>query len=186
MRQLSAFLFISLNGYYKDENDSMEWHRHGSEEESFSQEGLSGGNILVFGRKTYQLMESFWPTSMAEQQMPEVAAGMNRADKIVFSRTLRSVTWENTTLVNDGMIKYLKDLRSNGKKDMTILGSGEVVSQLLDAGILDELQIMIDPITLRDGTPLFTGTTQHHSLELVSSRIFRSGVILLTYRPQRS
>lgn len=186
MRQLSAFLFTSLNGYYKDENDSMEWHQHGGEEEAFSQEGLSSESILVFGRKTYQLMESFWPTSMAAQQMPEVAAGMNRSEKIVFSKTLHSANWENTTLIKEGMIEFIRGMKSGTGKDMTILGSGEVVSQLMDAGLIDVLQIMVDPITLPKGTSVFFGTTKRHTLNLVSSRTFKSGVVLNTYHPKIS
>jgi dihydrofolate reductase len=77
MAKLSAFLFISLDGYYKDINDGFSWHRHSDEQAEFSAKSSQQAHILLFGRKTYEVMVNFWPTSMAKEQMPEVAIGNN-------------------------------------------------------------------------------------------------------------
>ena len=81
MATLSSFTFLSLDGYYKGLNEDISWHRHGEEESQFSADSLQSGNILLFGRKTFEMMASFWPTEMAAQQFPDVAIGMNKSKK---------------------------------------------------------------------------------------------------------
>jgi dihydrofolate reductase len=181
MAKLSVFNFITLNGYFAAPDGDTSWHRHGEEEAQYSKDSLASDNMLIFGRVTYEHMVAFWPTDQAKQTMPDVAAGMNRAEKIVFSRTLASSNWENTRIVSAGIEDEIKRLK-NGAKDMTILGSGSIVTQLSDAGLVDEYEIMIDPVALGDGRPMFAGMKRTLNLELVSSRSFESGVVLHRYR----
>jgi dihydrofolate reductase len=89
MSKLTVFNFITLNGFYKDAFNDIRWHTHGEEEGDFSAEMLQQNNILLFGRITYEMMSGFWPTEIALSSMPEVAQGMNAAEKIVFSKTLK-------------------------------------------------------------------------------------------------
>lgn len=185
MGKLTSFTFISLDGYYKGPNEDTSWHRHGPEENAFSAESLRPGNILLFGRRTYELMASFWPTPMAAEQMPAVAEGMNRAEKVVFSRTLTEAPWTHTRIVRDNLIEEVQRLKEHSSKDVTLLGSGSVLTQLAAAGLVDEYGIMIDPVALGKGTPLFEGLAGNLDLELTASRVFGSGVVLLTYRPSR-
>jgi len=126
-------------------------------------------------------MVAFWPTDQAEQTMPDVAAGMNQAEKIVFSKTLESSDWENTRIVS-GVIEDEITRLKKGSKDMTILGSGSIVTQLSDAGLVDEYEIMIDPVALGAGKPMFQGMKRTLNLALVSTRAFKSGVVLHSYR----
>ena len=126
-------------------------------------------------------MVAFWPTDQAKQTMPDVAAGMNQAEKIVFSKTLASSDWENTRIVSGALEAEIKRLK-NGSKDMTILGSGSIVTQLSEAGLVDEYEIMIDPVALGGGKPMFHGMKRMLNLELVSTRAFKSGVVLHSYR----
>lgn len=72
MAKLSSFTFISLNGFYKDGGGGIAWHKHGAEEGEYSAQSLQGGNALLFGRFTYEMMRSFWPTDVARQQFPDV------------------------------------------------------------------------------------------------------------------
>lgn len=183
MAKLSSFTFISLDGCYKGPDDDISWHRHGAEEGVFSAESLQAGNTLLFGRRTYEMMASFWPTPMAADQFPAVAEGMNRAEKIVFSRTLTDPGWSNTHVVADGMIEEVQRLKAQSPKDLTLLGSGNILTQLAGAGLVDEYAIMIDPVVLGRGTSLFEGLPHKLELELTGSRVFGSGVVLLNYRP---
>src|SRR5437762_14024954 len=100
MRRVTVFEQLSLDGYFADSNSDMSWaHKDDPEWNAFAGANASGGGVLLFGRRTYELMASFWPTPQAMEQLPEVAEGMNRMPKMVFSRTLDRATWNNTTLL---------------------------------------------------------------------------------------
>ncbi|OJV13034.1 MAG: dihydrofolate reductase [Dyadobacter sp. 50-39] len=183
MGKLIAYNFTTLNGYYKGTGNDIGWHRHGEEEGNFAADNLEAKATLLFGRVTYEMMASFWPTPMAIESMPEVAKGMNEAEKIVFSTTLESADWENTTLVHEDLPEAVRKLKAIPGKVMTILGSGSVIAQLAEAGLIDEYQFMIDPVAIGEGTPSFQGLTRKLDLKLTGHRIFNSGVVLLTYEP---
>lgn len=183
MRKLSAFTFITLNGFYKGTHEDISWHKHGREEADYSAESLQSENILIFGRVTYEMMASFWPTPMALESSPLVAEGMNRAEKIVFSATLENADWQNTRIISGGLIEAVKKLKQSPGNDMTILGSGSIVTQLAEQGLIDDYQIMVDPVAIGSGTPLFAGIPHPLNLKLISTRTFSSGVVLLNYRP---
>lgn len=179
MTTLSAFMFISIDGYYKDKTDSMAWHEHTGEGNSFSIEGLSSGNTLLFGRKTYEQMYSFWPTPMAKELYPEVAEGMNSAKKIVVSNTLRSAEWSNTRLIGKKWLEEIKLIKM--KENITILGSGSLIPQLVDSNLLDNITLLIDPIALGAGTPIFKNVKSHLNLKLTETRTFANGAMLAFY-----
>jgi dihydrofolate reductase len=183
MRKLTAFNFVTLNGYYKGPKEDISWHRHGAEENEYAVEGLKSGNTLLFGRVTYEMMASYWPTPIAVKNDPIVAAGMNNADKIVFSRTLKKAGWSNTRLVKGDLVEEIKKMKQMPGKDMTLLGSGSLVTQLAEQGLIDEYQIMVDPVVLGRGTPLFKGIKHKLDLNLTGTKTFTSGVVLLSYQP---
>lgn len=183
MRQLNVFNFTTLNGYFKGPQGDTSWHSHGGPESEYGVESLKAQNTLVFGRITYDMMASYWPTPDALKNMPEMARGMNEAEKIVFSTTLKKADWNNTTIIKD--IKEMGTLKKSKGPDMTILGSGSIITQLADAGLIDTCQIMIDPVALGDGTPMFKGLKTPLNLQLVNSRVFKSGIVLLSYQRNR-
>jgi len=185
MRKISSFTFITLNGCYKGLNEDISWHKHGEEEAAYSLESLKSGNTLIFGRVTYEMMASFWPTPMALETAPFVAEGMNNAEKLVFSRTLDKVEWNNSRIINGDMIEEIKMLKQSPGNNMTVLGSGSIVTQLAENGLIDEYQIMIDPVVIADGTPIFNNIHNNLNLSLVSTKTFESGVILLCYHPNK-
>ena len=183
MGKLSVFNFITLNGYFKGPNDDTSWHQHGNEEEGeFAAEGAQSDSILLFGRKTYEMMASFWPTPEAAKNMPEVADGMNKSEKIVFSKTLKNASWNNTRIIKNNIVEETKKLKSSSPKDMTILGSGSILTQLAEAGLVDTYMFMLDPLALGDGTPIFKGIGTKLELKLAETRSFKSGRVLLTYQ----
>jgi len=184
MRRLSVFNFMTLNGFFKGPGEDISWNKHGAEEASFSAEGLQTGNVLLFGRTTYHLMESFWQTPAAFEMFPVVAEGMNKAEKIVFSSSLEKVEWNNTRLIKDNIVEEVKKIKKTPGKDLTLLGSGNILTQFAEHGLIDEYQIMIYPVAIGEGTPMFKGIGSALTLQLVATRTFKSGSVLLTYHPK--
>lgn len=183
MRKLISYNFITLNGFYKDANNDIRWHKHDTEESAYGVDMLESANTLLFGRITYDMMKSYWPTPMALQQAPDMAAGMNRAEKIVFSRTLDSADWHNTRIIRDNMVEQIRQLKQQPGNDLTLLGSGSILTQFADHGLIDEYQIMLDPVAIGQGTPIFNNLIRPLDLKLSMSRVFKSGVVLLHYQP---
>ena len=89
MRKLTVFNFVTLNGYFEGPKGDISWHKHGADENEYAIEKLGTGNMLLFGRVTYEMMAGYWPTPDAIKNDPVVAERMNSAEKIVFSRTLK-------------------------------------------------------------------------------------------------
>ena len=183
MRKLSVYNFLTLNGFYKGVSEDISWHKHGQEEGEYAADSAGAANILLFGRVTYEMMAGFWPTPMAMDLNPVLATEMNRSEKIVFSRTLTKADWNNTRLISGNIIEEVRKMKLTAGPDMTILGSGSIVTQFADARLIDAYQFMIDPVAIGQGTPVFEGLQQRLELRLTSSRIFRSGVALLEYEP---
>lgn len=186
MRKLTAYNFLTLNGFFKGLNEDTNWHTHGQEEAKYSEEALAQDqNILLFGRKTYEMMVSFWPTPQAKDMFPKVAAGMNKAEKIVFSQSPFEPTWENTQVISGDIVERMRAIKKSPGKDMTILGSGTIISLFTDHDLIDEYQFMIDPVAIPDGTPVFNNIKQKLDLRLTGSKVFTSGVVLLNYQRTR-
>lgn len=182
MGKLSVFNFITINGYFKGLNEDIGWHVHGNEQAEYASEGFDSKGILLFGRVTYQLMASYWPTQVAAQNDPVVAAGMNRAEKVVFSKTMTKVDWHNTR-ISLHLEEEVRRLKEKSDQPLTVLGSGSLVAQLTELGLVDEFQFMVDPIALAAGTTIFEGLSRPLHLQLTSTRTFKSGTLLLTYIP---
>ena len=184
-RSLSVFNHVSLDGYFTDAAGDMSWARNQEPEWlKFKSESAGGEAVLVFGRKTYEMMARFWPTPAAMQAMPEVAEGMNRMRKVVFSRTLTQVTWQNTELVKGDLATETAQLKSEPGPNMVILGSGEIVAQLTQAALIDDYQIVSVPVVLGAGRTLFQGVTGKPWLKLTRTRSFPNGFVASWYSRQ--
>ncbi len=182
MRKLNAYNFLSLNGCYKGNNGDISWHKHGAEENSYSEESLEPGNILLFGRITYEMMSGYWPSEAAYQNSPKVAEGMNNTEKIVFSSTMEKATWNNTLLIKNNIVDEIRKIKQTPGKDMTILGSGTIITQFAEHNLIDSIQIMIDPVVIKNGTPIFNNIHCNLNLILTETKTFKSGVVLLNYK----
>lgn len=186
MRKISSFTNVTLNGFFADAKSDMSWaHKAPTDTEwnEFTAANASGGGALLFGRITYDMMASFWPTPMAAQMMPEVAKGMNAMPKYVASRTMQKADWQNTTVLHGDLITAVRKLKSEPGDDIAILGSGTIVAQLADAGLIDTFQIAVAPIVLGDGKTLFDGVKNRLNLKLTDSRTFKNGSVVLWYEP---
>ena len=185
MRRLVVFNNLSLDGYIADENGDMSWaHRRDPEWDAFTSENAGGEAEFVFGRVTYELMASFWPTPQAVQAMPDVARAMNATPKVVFSRTLDEATWQNTRLVKGDLADEVRQMKAAAGPGLLIMGSGSIVAQLTDAGLIDEYQVVVHPVVLGRGRGMFD-VRQRASLELKKVRTFGNGNVVLWYqRPE--
>jgi dihydrofolate reductase len=186
MRRLGVFNNVSLDGYFVDAHGDMRWayrEKPDPEWNAFVANNASNDGQLLFGRITYELMASFWPTPQAMQNMPAVAEGMNKMPKIVFSRTLDKVTWSNTKLLKGDLAAEVRKMKNEPGPEMVILGSGSIVSQLAQEHLIDEFQVAVIPVILGKGRTMFDGIKEELSLKLAKSRAFGNGNVVLNYEP---
>jgi dihydrofolate reductase len=180
MRKLSVFESISIDGYFTDDAGDMSWAHSGDEDAEFANwvAGNAGsGGELLFGRKTYQMMEAFWPTPAAAKQMPQVAKGMNAAKKYVASKTIIPA-WNNSHRLGAELLQAVRQLKSAKGPDIAVLGSGSVAAQLGQARLVDEYQFVVVPVALGGGRTVFTKSCK---LRLVHQRAFPCGNVVVTY-----
>jgi len=184
MSKVMVFQQVSLDGYFIDANGDMSWaHRQDPEWNAFVAENAKGDAVLLFGRITYEQMAGFWPSSTAIEHFPTVAKGMNSLPKVVFSRTLDKASWNNTTLVKDRMAAEVRKLKEEAGKDLVLMGSGSIVSQLTQEGLIDEFQLVVNPIILGKGKSMFAGVKRKVSVKRTKTRTFGNGNVLVCYEP---
>lgn len=186
MSKLVVFDQISLDGYFTDANGDMSWAHQSppdAEWDAFVEGNAKGGGMLLFGRVTYEMMASFWPTPMAAEAMPVVAERMNAMPKVVFSRRMKEASWNETTVRSGDLATEVRALKKASDRPMTVLGSGSIVSQLAQAGLVDEFQIVVTPVVLGGGRTLFEGAREHRRLRHTGTRAFANGNVLVRYEP---
>ncbi|MEO8201568.1 MAG: dihydrofolate reductase family protein [Gemmatimonadota bacterium] len=188
MRKLAVFNQLSLDAYFTDNRGDMSWAHKGHDDKEwndFVAGNAKGEGELVFGRVTYQMMASYWPGPQAAKDAPAVAEGMNNLPKVVFSRTLTSVSWKNTRLIKGDLVTETRKLKNEPGNDLVILGSGSIVAQLAEAGLIDEYQLIVNPLVLGQGRTLFEGLSRRLNMALTESRAFGNGNVLLRYEPKK-
>ena len=184
---LTVFNSVSLDGYFTDAHGDMRWAYDVPSDAEFDEfiagnarGGVSTGGSLVFGRVTYDMMASYWPTEEAKKQMPDVAKGMNEMTKYVFSRSLTAPTWQNTHVLKGDLVKAMRRLKAEAG-DLVIMGSGSIIPPLVQAGLVDELQLVVTPVILGSGRTMFEGVKERVRMKLVKSRAFKNGKTSLVY-----
>ncbi|MCD9022628.1 dihydrofolate reductase family protein [Cohnella silvisoli] len=178
MRKLIVQELVSIDGFFAGPNGEIDWHLVDDEYGEYAKDFLNSLDILLFGRATYQLMVSYWPT-----ETNDFADIMNSIPKIVISKTLEKVDWQNTRLVNENIVEEITQIKQESGKDLAILGSADLASSLLNAGLIDEYQITVVPVVLGDGKPLFKDMHDRVNMKLLKSRVLHSGCIQLHYQP---
>jgi dihydrofolate reductase len=184
MRKLIVFNHISLDGYFVGENgDSIFAHKNNEDPEyaKWQAGNAQGKSVFLFGRVTYQLMASYWPTAQAKQQNPEIADSMNNSPKMVFSKTLDKADWSNTRLFNGGLVTEIRKLKSEAGPDILIFGSGTLIAPLAQEKLIDDFMMVVSPVVLGKGRTMFDGMQQWQDLKLINTRAFKNGKVLLHY-----
>ena len=191
MAKILVFNSVSLDGYFTDQNNDMSWAHadpNDGEWNAFVGEnasgGAAGGGAMLFGRITYEQMASFWPTPQAMKMMPDVAKAMNSMTKIVFSRSMKKAGWSNTKLMKGDLAAEVRKLKKESDQDMVIMGSGTIVSQLTQARLIDEYQLVVVPIVLGKGRTMFEGVKDRLTLKRTKTRSFKNGNVVLSYEPE--
>lgn len=179
----------SLDGYFEGPNHDLSWHNVDSEFNEYAIEQTRNVGILLFGHRTYELMKDYWPTEEAQKDDPIVADLMNTTPKIVVSKTLEKVEetehWKNIRLIKNNVAEEIKTLKAEPGKNMAVYGSNTLSVNLLEMGLLDEVRIMLNPVAIGSGTPLFKGIRNKISFQHLNAKSFKNGNVLLTYRPSQ-
>jgi dihydrofolate reductase len=187
MRKITAGLFISLDGVVEDPGD---WHFPYFNDEMGAAVNAQMGNsdTLLLGRKTYDSFAGAWPDrEAAGEEDADFAKALGDARKIVVSNQDLQFTWRNSEQVKGDLVEFVTSLKNEpGTTDIAMSGSVSVVRQLLAAGLLDELHLLVHPIAVRNGMRLFDEGESPIPLRLVSSQAFATGVLNLIYAPAES
>ncbi len=181
MRKIRFQMLVTLDGFYQGPNGEIDWHTVDEEFNEYAINNLNQVDTLIFGRVTYELMASYWPTPAAIKDDPIVAAQMNQLSKIVFSRTLEHVDWNNTRLIKGNIVGEVSKLKQQSGKDIAIFGSSDLSLSLIKNDLIDEYAIFIVPTVLGEGKPLFKGIQEKLHLKLLKTKVFRNGLVALIY-----
>ncbi len=183
LRKIYMFNRISVDGYFAGPDGSIDWFIPDPDVDQALHK-LMDIDSAIFGRITYQLFESFWPNVArdpnADPGSRTMANELNEMTKVVFSRTLDKVTWENSVLKKHNLVEEVRLLKQSQGKDFVIFGSGSIVQQLARADLIDQYLILVTPVVLGTGKSLFEGVNKS-GFKLLAARDFSSGNILLHY-----
>lgn len=182
MRKLIMWNIMTLDGYFEGEkNWDLSFHDKvwGPELEKLSLEQLRSADYLVFGRITYEGMAAYW--KKAEGENNEIARLMNSIPKLVFSRTLKEVDWNNSTLAGKNAPGEISKLKEQGDGDMYVFGSADLSRTLIEDDLIDEYRIGIAPVILGNGRPLFKQGLPSRNLSLLSAQQLSSGGVVLKF-----
>src|SRR5215470_6035451 len=174
MRKLLSFHLTSVDGYYEGPEQAFDWPVVDTEFNRFALRQLGEADTLVFGRVSYEMMASYWPTPAAEEDDPAVTAKMNTLAKIVISRTLDTAEWAPIQLIGDDAADVLAKLKQQPGKNLLIMGSSALTVSLIGMGLVDEVRVMVSPVVLGDGKSLFRTAAERISLTLLETKPFRS------------
>jgi len=183
MRKLILFNMITLDGFFAGPAGEIDWHQVDDEFNQYAIDQLQEAGGLIFGRVTYQLMASYWPTPQALQDDPQVAEKMNSLPKFVASRTLQDVEWSNTRLLKGDATEELSRLKAAPGADLFIFGSANLAAGLMKKSLIDEYRLIVNPVVIGKGIPMFQNPHLPQRFRLARTRAFRNSNVLLVYQP---
>lgn len=184
MRKIIVFNLISLDGYFAGEDGNIDWHQVDDEFNKFAIEQTSSFGGIIFGKTTYKLFENYWPKALKDPKTSpddrKIAQIIDDTWKFVYSKSMDKVNWKNTNLLHEVNSEEVKGWKQYDGRDMVIFGSGTIVQQFANLGLIDEYRLMVVPVILGEGKELFKGVKQT-KLKLLSERKFKNGNVLITY-----
>ena len=188
MRKVIMFNRISIDGFFAGPNgESHEWFINDPKVDKAAHKMMQPDTVL-FGRVTYQIFENHWPKVAKDKTAPKEARAtgkeLNKMTKLVFSKTLNEVNWENTELIQGDLIEEVRKLKQGDGPDMVIFGSGTIVQQLTDKGLIDEYIFVVTPVILGAGKSFFKDVKKL-SIKLLGTKDFNSGNVILHYETDK-
>ena len=198
-RKIVVFDRLSADGYFSAADGALDWAVPDADLDKGAAGKLGDSDTMLFGRRTYDMFESFWPHVLKDPatapdphnpgrhtpEMRSLAEWINAAKKIVFSKTRGEVSWTNSELRRDIVPREIEALKAQPGKTIMLFGSGSVVSRLSELGLIDEYQLVVCPVLLGGGRSLVSGMAGRVSLELLEARPFPSGNVMLRFAPKR-
>ena len=185
MRKIIVSEMVTSDGFFAGPNGEIDWFFWNEEMAKSAIDLISTVDTLLFGRVTYELMVSYWPSASSPTEDPIIIDRMNNLPKIVFSRTLEKVEWgewNNAKLIKEITAEEILKMKKQPGKDMVIYGSGSIVAAFMNLGLIDEYYLLVNPIVLGRGKPLFKDLNDKHKLRLLRTKTFSNGVVLLHYQ----
>ena len=185
MRRVILLMHMSLDGFVAGRNGEMNWITIDDEIFKDANELATTADVALYGRNTYQMMASYWPSVLANSNSTalevEHALWMENVRKIVFSTTLENAEWNNTRLIKQNITEEVIKLKHKPGRNMIIFGSPCLTHSFMERGLIDEYRININPVVLGGGVPLFKKIQDRVNLKLSRSMTFHSGVVGLLY-----
>lgn len=175
---------VSLDGYFEGPNKELDWFVVDESFFEYARQLLNEVDTILFGRITYEMMVDYWPN--AKDNDVVITHKMNHLSKIVFSRTLKKVVWNNATIAKSNLSKEVKNLKEQTGKDIVIFGSGTLVTELTQLGLIDEYRIIVNPVLLGKGNVLFKGIDDKINLKLLDTKVLNTGVVILYYQIKKA
>jgi len=190
MRKISVYIHVTVDGFFAGTHGEIDWFKVINKDDEWDkythEQSSRSGNTLIFGHTTYEMMKSYWPTPDAIKNDPAMARVVNNSPKIVFSKTMKNLeegpNWKNIKLLHEIKQEEIIKLKEQGGGDFTILGSGSIIQQFANFGLIDEYHLVVVPIILGAGKSLFKDV-KIMNLKLLGARAFKNGIVLLKYRP---
>jgi dihydrofolate reductase len=181
MRKLIYQAMISLDGFYEGPQGELDRHVVDEEFNDYAAGLLNQTDILVFGRKTYEMMAAYWSTDAAIESDPVVAERMNAIEKIVVSQSLDTCCWNNSRLITGDIYQEIEQLKKKDGRQLAIFGSSQLAGSLMEHALIDEYRIIVNPIFLGGGKQLFNSNKARLKMHLKDSYVFNSGNVLHYY-----
>jgi dihydrofolate reductase len=185
MRKLVLFIHTSLDGFVAGPKGEMDWITVDEDMFDYAGRQTDKADTALYGRVTYQMMESYWPTAgekpNATKHDKQHSTWYNKVGKVVLSKTLKEANLTNTNIISDNIVEEIIKLKKRSGKNILIFGSPTAVHSLITENLIDDYWLFINPVFLGQGIPLFKGIKAKAKLKLVTSNIFPSGVVCLNY-----
>jgi dihydrofolate reductase len=178
MRKVIVSILVSLDGSFEGPNKELDWHVWDNEMEKYMGDFLNTVDAILLGRVAYQLLADYWPTSTEN-----LAPRLNNLPKIVFSKTLQKVEWKNSRLIKENIKEEILKIKQQPGKDMVILGSASIVQTFTNLGLIDEYRLLLHPVALGSGKPLFKDINDMLNLKLLKTKTYKNGVVSFDYQP---
>ncbi len=185
MRKLVLFMHVSLDGFAAVANGGLDWISYDSELQQYADGIVATVGSPVYGRLTYELMASYWPTVLDDPDASEHdkahAQWVDKATKIVFSKTMKKAEWNNTMVINDNIAEEINKLKQQPGKDLVIFGSPGLAHSLMELDLIDEYQLTVNPVLLGSGIPAYQNIKNKTRLKLVKATSLKNGIVGLHY-----
>ena len=184
MRKIIASMMVSLDGFFEGPDRELDWTVESPDFERYCRDMLDASDLMIFGRVSYEMMVRYWPAAEASARTEDeraFARTMNTTPKLVLSRTLAEAAWSHARVIRDP--SELAAVKQQPGKDIMVFGGAGAIESLRGAGLIDEWRLIVQPLALGAGRPLFQGLGARLSLRLIGSQALDSGVVILRYVP---